>query len=376
MKSNYFLLICLAFCNFSCFQQKNDNLYSDFDTEYENNIDNAELSNKNNTSKGLKLYKIKNQQFGMIFGVMPIPNTWNVVNNTKDNIMFEDPNGTKVYGERYNRFYYSNNPQQNYYSEQNGSQIKPPKDLNNVIHEDLKPFLASKGINYIGQFPLPQLAQADQQLDNALFKSVPEDKKFSCVVTEWEDNNGNKSLGVLRYFTNYYTSLGGMDWGYTLNAMEAPKSVYEEAKKDYINALLNLQVNPNWLQRNNQYYAQQSQQSSAQHQQRMAAIRAQGQAAINTGNTYSSILDSNHDSWKRRNAITDAGHSNSVNAIWERNTMNDQSGNTYQVEGYYNNVWKGNDDYYIATDNVNWNPNIDNSTNNINWEQLEYSDDN
>ncbi len=375
MKSNYFLLICLAFCNFSCFQQKNDNLYSDFDTEYEN-IDNTELSNKNSTSKGLKLYKIKNQQFGMIFGVMPIPNTWNVINNTKDNIMFEDPNGTKVYGERYNRFYYSNNPQQNYYSEQNGSQIKPPKDLNSVIHEDLKPFLASKGINYIGQFPLPQLAQADQQLDNALFKSVPEDKKFSCVVTEWEDNNGNKSLGVLRYFTNYYTSLGGMDWGYTLNAMEAPKSVYEEAKKDYINALLNLQVNPNWLQRNNQYYAQQSQQSSAQHQQRMAAIRAQGQAAINTGNTYSSILDSNHDSWKRRNAITDAGHSNSVNAIWDRNTMNDQSGNTYQVEGYYNNVWKGNDDYYIGTDNVNWNPNIDHSTNQINWEQLEYSDDN
>ncbi|WP_425076525.1 hypothetical protein [Psychroserpens sp. S379A] len=375
MKSNYFLLICLAFCNFSCFQQKNDNLYSDFDAEYEN-IDNTEISNKNNTSKGLKLYKIKNQQFGMIFGVMPIPNTWNVVNNTKDNIMFEDPNGTKVYGERYNRFYYSNNPQQNYYSEQNGSQIKPPKDLNSVIHEDLKPFLASKGINYIGQFPLPQLAQADQQLDNALFKSVPEDKKFSCVVTEWEDNNGNKSLGVLRYFTNYYTSLGGMDWGYTLNAMEAPKSVYEEAKKDYINALLNLQVNPNWLQRNNQYYAQQSQQSSAQHQQRMAAIRAQGQAAINTGNTYSSILDSNHDSWKRRNAITDAGHSNSVNAIWDRNTMNDQSGNTYQVEGYYNNVWKGNDDYYIGTDNVNWNPNTDNSTNQINWEQLEYSDDN
>lgn len=375
MKSNYFLLICLAFCNFSCFQQKNDNLYSDFDTEYEN-IDNTEISNKNNTSKGLKLYKIKNQQFGMIFGVMPIPNTWNVVNNTKDNIMFEDPNGTKVYGERYNRFYYSNNPQQNYYSEQNGSQIKPPKDLNSVIHEDLKPFLASKGINYIGQFPLPQLAQADQQLDNALFKSVPEDKKFSCIVTEWEDNNGNKSLGVLRYFTNYYTSLGGMDWGYTLNAMEAPKSVYEEAKKDYINALLNLQVNPNWLQRNNQYYAQQSQQSSAQHQQRMAAIRSQGQAAINTGNTYSSILDSNHDSWKRRNAITDAGHSNSVNAIWDRNTMNDQSGNTYQVEGYYNNVWKGNDDYYIGTDNVNWNPNTDNSTNQINWEQLEYSDDN
>ena len=168
-----------------------------------------------------------------------------------------------------------------------------------------------------------------------------------------------------------------MDWGYTINALEAPQGIYDQAKSDYINALLNLQVNPKWIQRNNQYYAQKSGQSAAQHQQRMAAINAQGQSNLNTGNTYNSILDSSHESWKRRNAMTDVGHSNTINSgVWERSTMQDQSGNQYQIEGYYNNVWKGNDDLYLGTDDYNYNPNIDSNTNGIDWEQLEYSDDN
>lgn len=383
MKSYHLLLILSVLLIYSCNSQKDNNSYSSSNIETENDSENNQQYNSEtkpansiNSSKKLKLYKIKNQQFGMLFGVMPIPSSWKIVNNKKDNILFEAPNGIKVYGERFNSFYYSNNQQLNYFSQQGGSQIKAPKNINRVLNEDLKPLLESHGLKYLGQFPLPQLAQADKQLDNALFKSSPEEKKFECVVTEWEDQNGNKSSVIIRYFTNYYTTIGGMDWGYTLNAIEAPKSIYENAKKDYINSLLNLQVNPNWLQKNNQYYAQRTQQSNAGHQQRMATLRAQGQAIINNGNTYSSISDSNHESWKRRNAMSDAGHSKSVDAVWERSNVNDQSGNQYQVEGYYNTVWKNNNNEYIGTDNTNWNPNVDNAANNINWEKLEYTDDN
>ncbi|MFK7783070.1 hypothetical protein [Psychroserpens sp.] len=348
---------------------------SSTNVESKNNFETKSSAKKNSTKK-LKLHKINNQQFKMIFGVMPIPSTWKVVNNKKDNIMFEAPNGTKIYGERFNTFYYSNNDQLNYISQQNGSQIKAPKDINRVLNEDFKPYLESNGLKYLRQFPLPQLATADKQLDNLMFKSTPEEKKYECIVTEWEDKNGNKSLGIIRYFTCYYPTIGGMNWGYTLNALEAPKLVYENAKEDYINALLNLQVNPNWLQKNNQYYAQISRQSNASHQQRMADIRKQGQAIINNGKTYSSILDSSHESWKRRNTMTDAGQSKSVDAVWERSNMSNQNGNQYQVEGYYNNVWKNDNNEYVATDNTNWNPNVDNTTNGINWDKLEYTDDN
>ncbi|WP_456437985.1 hypothetical protein [Psychroserpens sp.] len=383
MKSYHLLLILFVFFICSCNKQKDNNLYSNSNIEAEGYYNNnqqlgseTKSSNKNNSSKKTKLHKIKSQQFGMVFGVMPIPSSWKEVNNKEENILFEAPNGTKIYGEQFNSFYYSNNQQQNQFYQQNGTQVKAPKNINSFINEDMKPHLQSMGVTYLNQFPLPQLAQADKQFNNAVFKSTPEEKNFECIVTEWEDQNGNKSLGVIRFFTNYYTTIGGMDWGYTINALEAPKSVYEESKNQYINALLNLQVNPNWLQKNNQYYAQQSQQSNAGHQQRMAAIRAQGQAAINNGNTYSSISDSSHESWKRRNAMTDAGQAKSVDAVWERSNMQDQSGNQYQVEGYSDNVWKNNNNEYIGTDNTNWNPNIDNTTNNIDWERLENSDDN
>lgn len=376
MKLCHSFLIISTFFICSCSKQKENNMYSSStNVESKNNFETKSSAKKNSTKK-LKLHKINNQQFKMIFGVMPIPSTWKVVNNKKDNIMFEAPNGTKIYGERFNTFYYSNNDQLNYISQQNGSQIKAPKDINRVLNEDFKPYLESNGLKYLRQFPLPQLATADKQLDNLMFKSTPEEKKYECIVTEWEDKNGNKSLGIIRYFTCYYPTIGGMNWGYTLNALEAPKLVYENAKEDYINALLNLQVNPNWLQKNNQYYAQISRQSNASHQQRMADIRKQGQAIINNGKTYSSILDSSHESWKRRNTMTDVGQSKSVDAVWERSNMSNQNGNQYQVEGYYNNVWKNDNNEYVATDNTNWNPNVDNTTNGINWDKLEYTDDN
>lgn len=374
MKPYHLTLILSVLLTFSCNEKKENNLYT---TTFENEDGyKTQSSAKNNSTKQLKLHKIKNEQFRMLYGVVPIPSSWKLINNKKDNIQFEAANGTKIYGEQYNSFYYSNNQQQNYYTQQNGTQIKAPKTVNRFISEDLKPMLESNGLTYLGQFPLPELAQADKQRNDALFKATPEEKNFECIVTEWEDQKGNKALGVIRFFTNYYTAIGGMDWGYTINSLEAPKLVYEEAKNDYINALLNIQVNPNWVQKNNQYYAQMAQQSNAGHQQRMAAIRAQGQAIINTGNTYSSIADSNHESWKRRNAISDAGHSKSVDAIWERSNVSDQSGNQYQVEGYYNTIWKTNNNEYVGTDNSNWNPNVDNTTNGINWDQLEYTDDN
>lgn len=376
MKSSL-LVFCLCLV-VSCARQKNsDNDITDiYVSEKEAAFD--DISSKNERSNKTKLYKIKSTQHKMLFGVLPIPASWKVVDNRKDNILFEGPDNLKVYGDLFAGFSYSKDPQLNYFNQQQGTKVKPPKSLEQVINEDLKPYLAKEGWTYIGLFEIKQLAQKDSQFDKSLFKSVPENKTYHCVGTEWKNNEGKKSLGIIRYYTNYYTTMPSMDWGYTVNALEVSKTGYEKAKRDYINALLNLEINPNWLQKNNQFYANQSRQSNAQHQRRMAAIRAQGQAAINTGNTYSSIIDSNHESWKRRNGMVDAGHSNTINTgIWERNTMHDQNGNQYQVEGHYDNVWKGNDDNtYLGTNNTNWNPNIDNSTNSIDWELLENSDDN
>ena len=105
----------------------------------------------------------------------------------------------------------------------------------------------------------------------------------------------------------------------------------------------------------------------------MAALNSQNQTIINNGNTYSSIIDSNHESWKRRNNIQDAGHSNTINSgIWERSTVsNPNTGKSYLVEGNNNNYWMNNNNEYIGTDNSLYDPRLDNTTNNQEWTQYD-----
>ena len=259
MKASIPYLSLLAVLFFSCGQQKENTDYAEFDYDSETYYEENRNENQNyqtaktNTSNYNKLkgYKVMSKKFGMPLGTMPIPSTWNKSNKAKEGVLFESNDGVKVYGERFKSHFYSNNQQQNYYAKQGGSIIQPPKTINRVIQEDLKPYLESQGLRLVNQFPIPQLAQFDKRFDSYLFKSSPENKQYQCIATEWEDKNGGKSIGIIRYFTNQYTTIGGMDWGYTFNSMEAPKDNYEQAKKALINALVNFQINPKWVQANN-----------------------------------------------------------------------------------------------------------------------------
>ncbi|WP_026754473.1 hypothetical protein [Sediminibacter sp. Hel_I_10] len=388
MKTVYTLLILINLFIFSCGEDSKQTPYAahkivdslkintPIDLKGASIAPISELQNSKNpiSETGLKTYTIMNSQFKMVYGIMPIPKSWKEVNNRKKNVLFEGPNGVKVYGELFKSFYYSNNSQMNAYAQQRGSEVKPPKSVERIINEEFKPFLAPKNIKLTNQFELPQIANDDKQRNDAMFKSTPENKQFQCIATEWEDHEGNKSIIIIRYFTNQYTAIGGMDWGYTVNVLDAPEPYYEQAKKDYIRAISEIQVNPNWLQTNNQYWAQKTQQGNIEHNNRMAAIENQGRIMRDNAKVNSSILDDSYNSWKRRNAMTDAGQSKTINGIWERNTMVDQGGNQYQVDGYYDQVYKGTNDQYIGANNGNWNPNVDSSTNEVNWEQLEYED--
>lgn len=397
----FYILIATLLC-FSCGgKETNDNSGFDFESEdyaqndYQqtNNVQNGngqQNANYQNTqninyqasnqqqkpsNNRLKPYKIMSPQFGMPFGILPIPQSWNKKSKNQENVMFVGSNGVKVYNEQFFSFSYHNNPQRNQFSQQNGESVQPLKSLVRVINEDFKPYLQKEGATFVRQYPLPQLAQADKRIDSYMFKATPENKQYQCMVTEWKDQKGNLSVGIVRYFVTQYPSIGGLNWGYTINSMEAPQGAYRNAKNALINALVNLQINPQWVKANNQHYSQMAQKNNAGHQARMAAIEATGRAIRQNGKTYSDMADSSHESWKRRNAISDGGQAKAVNGIWERSNMIDPSGNTYQIEGYNNNVWKNGNDAYIGTDNSNYNPNIDNTTNDQNWEELEYVDD-
>ncbi|PQV51117.1 hypothetical protein CLV33_10137 [Jejuia pallidilutea] len=378
MKTLIYFLCATTLVLFSCGQnQTNHNDLAEFDDDSEYYFQDNDTPEFNETKishtekENLKGYKVMSKQFGIPVGIMPIPKHWNVKQKNKEGILFQSHDGVKVYGERFVSYFYSNNQQLNYFTQQSGKPVAPVKNVNSVIQEDILPHAKSQGLKLLKQFSLPELAQFDKRFDSYLFKGIPENKQFQCIATEWEDQNGEKSIGIIRYFTNQYPSTGGMDWGYTLNAMGAPANIYENAKKAFINALVNFKINPQWVQTSNNFYSQKSRQGAAQHQQRMAAINTQGQASRNLGNTYSSISDSSFESWKRINDMNNAGHSKSINnGIWERTTISSpNTGQRYYVEGQNNYYWMNQNNEYLGTDNSLYNPNTDNAINNQQWSQ-------
>ncbi|MFL0352018.1 hypothetical protein [Xanthomarina sp. GH4-25] len=374
MKTSYVLQLVLAISLFSCGDNKETLQVSEFNSQntIESYSENNESNQQERNNQNIKYYEVMSKQFGIPVGSVPIPTTWKKSNNTQENILFEGSNGVKVYNEQFSSFSYHNDPQRNQIMQQNGSAVQPLKSLENVINNDFKPFLLSKGIHFIKQYPLPQLAQFDKQFDSYLFKATPEQKQYQCMVTEWKDQNGNLSVGVIRYFITQYTSIGGLDWGYTINSMEAPEAVFEEAKFAFINALINFQVNPQWVQVNNQYYAQMAQQNNARHQQRMAAIKSQGQQILANGRARSQAMDAQYNNWRNNQAASDRSHENYIDGIYDRQVVTNQNtGQEYKVDGYNSQVWMNNNNEYISNNNSLYNPNLDNTVNNQEWTQLE-----
>ena len=368
MKLSHLFYILAAVLLFSCGQKENES-FNDFGYNINENYTETNLQKNNSNNRGFKYFNIMDPQFGIPNGAMQIPNSWRESNNKTENLLFEGPNGLRVYNAISN------------YSQYNA----PIKGLNRFINEDLKPLANKEGFRFVKQYPLPQMEQFDARLDSYLFKSTPVQKQFQCMVTEWENNEGVSSVMIVRYYVSRL-QMGGSYWGFTINCLEAPKDSFEEAKNVFINGLLNFQLNPQWVQANNQYWQRKSQIATANHKQRMANIEAFGKAntarhnqrmaasdaRFNSWRAGQAASDAQYSSWRAGQASSDAGQSNYVDGIWEqRNMTNATTGQTYKIEGYDDNVWMNQNNEYFGNDNSLYNPNTDNTMNSQNWTQLE-----
>lgn len=360
-----FSLFILTSCGQENSNQSNTGLNANV-TTYAAEKQVASNPKQQNSNNGYKNYVVMSPDFGIPFGSMTIPNSWNESRNKAEKILFEGPGNLKVFEASTASHFYSNDPNFNQSWAQSGHSVRPPKSLEQFIGEDLNQMMQSLGFQFTGQYPLPQLSQLDTQFDSYLFKAMPEQKQYQCMVTEWKDQQGNPAMVIVRYsFTQYPT--GTMDWGYTLNALSADKNAYGQAKTDFIASLVNFQINPQWVNANNQYWAQVAQQQNAGHQQRMADIQAQGQAILERGRANSAMMDANHQQFMN-NLRSDGGHSEFIDYIRdEQNVTNTYDGQTYKVESGSNYYWMNSNGEYIQTDNPNWNPNTDPAYNNQTW---------
>ncbi len=386
MKTSHFFYILIAIILASCGQGQNNNEYDDYgyDSEYfeednnrnlaqsggyqQNNQGNQNSNNNSPISGGKKVFKIKDPQ-GQVVVTFPIPSNWR---QGKGDIFLESKDGVKVTNDLVNEFSYSHIPDYNQMLRENRIQVKPVKSLERFIREDFAALTQSKGIKLTNIQKTPSITQAYAQKDRMWYKGSPEQMTYDSAIVDFTDAQGNPSFVLITYYVG--SDQYKKRWGYTITGVEAPRAIFEQTKRDYLFAVTNARLNPQYVQAKNQQMKQQSQQGYAAHKERMRGIKAFGENNTKMFNARGAANDAQYNSWREGQVSSDRIQRGTVNSINDVNTWTDRSGNNIEVEGYHNKVYTNGHGEAIGTDDWNYNPNGDTNVNGS-WEQLDATDD-
>ncbi len=367
------LLISTLFT--SCFNGKTEKQNFDQEGNFEEyyNEENTSANHQNGNGQiakndAVKYFKTIDSRNGMVMSRIPFPSSWEKQNGGE--YLYTGPNGIKVHGERGGSFMFSNDPQMNHMYQQNGMKVQNPKSIDQVINEGFMDYANKINRKLVRKYPMPQFAAWDKQFDDQLYKSMPSQKTFNVVGLEWRDPDGTSFLTVLHHYVSY-DQYGGY-WGITYSVLETPENVFQQAKIQYLNGLLNQQINPQWLQALNQKDMQIAQQSNAGHQQRMADIKSFGYQNTARFNERMAAMDQNMESWRANQAAGDRNQEQFLDYVNEStNVVDPNTGQAYKVDAGADQYWMNDQGEYIKSDNSLYDPNLDQNTNNQTWTEYE-----
>ena len=368
-----FVLLSIFFT--ACFQgnkeQPNVGDGDNFENySYEENeaVNYEPIDNQMAKNDAMKYFNTIDSRNGIVMSRIPLPSSWQKQNG--GDYLYTGPNGIKIHGERGGSFIFSKDPQMNQMYQQSGMQVQLPKSIEQVINEGFMEYADKINRKFVRKYPMPQIAAWDKQFDDQLYKSMPSQKTFTVMGLEWRDPDGTSFLTILHHFVSY-DQYGGY-WGITYSVLEASEGAFDQAKTQYINGLLNQQINPQWLQAVNQKDMQIAQQSNAAHQQRMANIKSFGDQNTARFNDRMAAMDQNMASWRANQAASDRNQEQFVDYIYGNTNVSDpNTGQTYKVEAGANQYWMNNQGEYIKSDNSLYNPNLDQNINNQTWTEYE-----
>lgn len=193
-----------------------------------------------------KLVPVRIPGSGMVKGSLPVPNTWNLTDSNPE-ILLQGPNGVQVYKEVVASFYHSPDEKMNKTIRESGSIVKPFINPGDLFTKEFKPLAESQGNTLIAHYPLKQIADNDSRIDAMYYKPNQVTTIFHASVSEWVDMNGNPSIVVIKHQqADYGPKL--INWGYTITSMESNRSHFKQAKEDFLYALINYEVNPEYIQ--------------------------------------------------------------------------------------------------------------------------------
>ncbi len=324
----------------------------------------------------IRYHEIRDRDNGMVQAIAPIPADWRVDESQQGPVFMSGPGGITVYRTQTDRFAWSPDPFMQQTIMQSGQQLSPVVPLEQILEQHVKPAFASQGGRLLRSYPIPEVEGFWMRFGEGMVQTGSR-RQWRALGSDWEDGNGNMTFVTL--VQAVFEQPSHLSWILQSTSMEAPAEAFDEAKRDYLYAVGNTRINPDWQRRmngqlqgqirENESFARTMMESSrAAHRERMAAIEAAGNTARSVGQTYSEILDISHAGYLKRDDINSAGHTRTINAIGERTLIgNHETGEHYNVQAGSKYYWVGSDGTYFGTDNALYDPTIDRRINEVQW---------
>ncbi len=326
--------------------------------------------------RDIQYYPIRDPNNGMIMALSPYPADWEIRDTPDGMIEATGPGGIRLYPGQVSQFFWSPDPFQRETLAMMGRQLAPVPTLEQILEQNVLPAAAAQGKQLVRTYPTPE-ADGFWERFFAGMAQTGSRRQWRSMGADFSDGRGTMTAVSIVQTISVQNQMIG--WTLITGSFEAPAAVFADAKADLAFATGGTRINPQWqaaangeMIRNIKSYQKlvddMTEQSSRAHQQRMAAIQSSGSTARSAGQTYSDILDISHRGYLNRDSINSSGHSHLVDTIQERSIIgNHETGEHYNVPAGPRHYWVRDDAYYMGTDNINFNPNLDPRMNQHEW---------
>ncbi|WP_432412507.1 hypothetical protein [Rasiella sp. SM2506] len=305
----------------------------------------------------LKYFYNTDKRNGMATERIPFPANWEQHNSGE--FAFTGPNGIKVYGEGGQYYSYSNDPLMMELYQRTGVHVKYPMNMEETINEVLMPIAKKLNRKMVKKYPIPQLLEGYKNFSGMIFKVAQNPTQFNATAIEWVDPDGTRWVTV--FFYQLEQGKNDVLWGFQAGAVGAPSAYFEQAKQDYLNGMLNKQINPQWINTMNQQTAYTIQKSEEAHAKRQAEFK-RGMAERQKQ------WEANQDAISRRNEMV------SDVILGKVNIIDPDSGVKTKIDHNNNRYWVNSQNKYIGTNNSYDDPNKNYYLNGETWREFKIDD--
>lgn len=292
---------------------------------------------KDEGSNALVMKELRDPQSGKVSMYMPLPADWKITDKG-----IEGPVGTTV---------------QEFPGGSFNWQQRQISSVDQIIQEDVIQLIQKNGAQFLRTIDLPDVEQRDKLLGSQYWQAPSSQRAYETKGVEIRDAEG-KSVLLVVHLTQTIGQYGVAHNHYYLHALTSNEDRYKKDKQILQFALANRQSNPEVVLAANKKMQQDYIRRKRLFDERMR----QSWATFNAWNknhvkTWSDINESSMASWRRREAMRDAGHANAVDGVLERERIVDpNSGRQLEVDAGYKYYYTNGQGDWIGTNSEFFNP--------------------